>query len=94
MHNQCSRTCFRRNLCASLRILFAPPGVQSWLRVCWGLLPSYFCQLGHSAQSFHNQNFQVYHQIVLGEINVKSFILVLYMHNNTKMYLRLNRNQN
>jgi len=32
--------------------------------------------------------------ILIGEINVKSFILELYMHNDTKIYLRLNRNQN
>jgi len=30
----------------------------------------------------------------MGKINVKSFILELYMHNDTKIYLRLNRNQN
>jgi len=32
--------------------------------------------------------------MLTGDINVKSFILELYMHNNTKIYLRLNRNQN
>jgi len=75
MHNHCSRTCFRCKICASLRKLFAPPGVPSWLRVCWWLLPCDFCSLCHSAQSFHNQIFQVYHQIVVGEINVKSLLL-------------------
>jgi len=30
----------------------------------------------------------------IGEINVKSFILEFYMHNDTKICLRLNRNQN
>jgi len=29
----------------------------------------------------------------MGEIIVRSFILELYMHNNTKIYLRWNRNQ-
>jgi len=28
------------------------------------------------------------------EINVESFILVLRMHNDTKLYLNINRNQN
>jgi len=39
--------------------LLWPPGVPSWLRVCWWLLPCDFCQLCHWAQSFHNQIFQV-----------------------------------
>jgi len=33
-------------------------------------------------------------RVSLGEINVKSFILELYMHNDTKTYLGLNWNQN
>jgi len=74
---------------------FSPLGVPSWLRVCWWLLPCEFCQLCHSAQSFHNQIFRfVEHQILIGEIKVKSFILDLYTHNDTKIYFRLNRNQN
>jgi len=32
--------------------------------------------------------------MLIGKINVKSFILELYMINDTKIYLRLNRNQN
>jgi len=36
-----------------------PPSVPSWLQVCWWLLPCDFCQLCHSAQSFHNQTFHV-----------------------------------
>jgi len=59
MHNHCSRTCLRCKICASLRKFFAPLGVPSWLWVCWWLLPCDFCQLCHSAQSFHNQIFQV-----------------------------------
>ena len=43
---------------------------------------------------FSQSNFQVQHQILIGEINAKSFILEFYMHNDTKIYLRLNRNQN
>ena len=38
--------------------ILRPLGVPSWLRVCWWLLPYDFCQLCHSAQSFHNQIFQ------------------------------------
>ena len=64
-----------------------------WVPFRW-LLPCDFCQLCHSFQSYHNQIFQVQHQILTREINVKSFILDLYMHNDTKIYLRLNRNQN
>jgi len=62
-HNHWFRTRYRWKIWASLRKLFAPSGVQSWLRVCWWLLPCDFCQLCHSAQSFHNQIFQVWHQI-------------------------------
>ena len=103
MHNHCFR-CYM--LCNALlrainvkfgrplRKLFVSPGVPSWLRVCSWLLPCDFYQLCHSFQSFHNQIFQVLHQILIGEINVKSFILEVYMHNDTKLYLRLNRNQN
>ena len=58
-HTHCSRACFRCKTCASLRKFFAPPAVPSWLLVCWWLLPCDFCQLRHSAQSFHNQIFQV-----------------------------------
>jgi len=35
MHNHCFRTCYRCKIWASLRKFFAPPGVPSWLRVCW-----------------------------------------------------------
>ena len=35
MYNQCSFTCFRCKICASLRKFFALHGVPSWLRVCW-----------------------------------------------------------
>jgi len=59
MHNRCFRTCYRCKIWASIRNCFAPSGVASWLRVCWWLLPNDFCQLCHSAQSFHNQIFQV-----------------------------------
>jgi len=60
MHKHCFRACYRCKLWASRRKLLAPPPiVQSWLRVCWWLLPCDFCQLCHSAQSFHNHIFQV-----------------------------------
>ena len=60
MHKHCFRACSRCTIWASLRKLFAPPpGVQSWLRVCWWLLPCDFCQLCDSAQSCHNHIFQV-----------------------------------
>ena len=59
MHNHCFCTCYRCKSWVSLRKFSPPPGVQSWLRVCWWLLPCDFCQLCHSAQSFHNQIFQV-----------------------------------
>jgi len=94
IHNHCFCACYRCKIWASLRKLFALPGVQSWLRVCWWLLPCDLCQLCHTAQSFHNHTFQIYHQILIGEINVKCFIVELHMHNDTKLYLRLNRNQN
>jgi len=46
---------------------YSPPlGVQSWLRVCWWQMPCDYCQLCHSAQSFHNHIFQVEHQILIG----------------------------
>jgi len=41
-----------------LEKIIRPSGVLSRLRVCWWLLPCDFCQLCHSAQSFHNQIFQ------------------------------------
>jgi len=94
MHNHCFRTCYWWKIWISHRKFFVPPDVPSWLQVCWWLLLCAFCQLCHSVQSFYNQIFQVSHQILLGEINVKSFNLELYMHNATKVYLRLNRNQN
>jgi len=89
IHTHCFRTWYRCKIWASLRKLFAHPGVQSTLRVCWWLLPCKFCQLCHSAQSFHNQIFHVWHQIWTGEINVKSIILELYIHNDTKIYMSL-----
>ena len=52
MHNHCFPTCYRCKIWVSLRKLYAPPVVQSWLRVCWWLLPCGFCQLCHSAQFF------------------------------------------
>ena len=58
MHKHCFCACYRFKICASLRKLFAPPGVQIWLRVCWWLLPCDVCQLCHSAQSFHKHIFQ------------------------------------
>jgi len=93
MHNYCFRTCYRCEIWASHRKSFAPPVVKSWLRGCWWLLPCDICHLCHSAQSFHNHTFQVHYQIFIGEINVKILILELYIHNDTKIYLRLNRNQ-
>jgi len=59
MHNHCFRTCYQCKVWAFLRKSFAPPGGPSWLRVCWWLLPCDFCQLCHSAQSFHNENLQI-----------------------------------
>jgi len=38
MHNHGFRTCYRCKIWVSLRKLFAPHGVQSWLRVCWWLV--------------------------------------------------------
>jgi len=57
MHNHCFRICYQCKTWASLRQFFSPPGVQSWIRVCWVTVA--LCQLCHSAQSFHNQIFQV-----------------------------------
>jgi len=43
MHNHCFRTCYRCKIWASLIKFFIPPGVPSWLRVCWWMLPCDFC---------------------------------------------------
>jgi len=44
--------------------------------------------------AFSQSIFQVEHQILMDEINVKSVILRVYLHNETKIELRLNRNKN
>ena len=47
--------------------------------IVWWLLSCDFCQWCHLARSFHNQIFQAYHQILIDEINVKSFILIVIL---------------
>jgi len=98
MHNHCFRTCYRYKIWSSLRNFFAPQvsqaGYGSAGDCCLVLVTVAFCQLCHSAQSFHNQIVQFQHHIFIDEINVKNFILELCMDNDTKIYLRLNRNLN
>ena len=63
--------------CQPLRIYPHAHQANNVISAClilWWLLSCGFCQWCHLARSFHNQNFQVYHQILIDDINVKSFI--------------------
>ena len=86
-------TCYQRKIWASLRKLFVP--LVS--KLVTGLLVTialWLLSIMPLMSVFSQSNFSGLNQILTGEINVKSFILELYTHNDTKIYLRLNRNQN
>jgi len=90
VHNHCFRTCCRCKIRSP-----SENSLNLWCpKLVTGLLVTvalWLLSVMPLSSVFSQSNFSGLTSILIGEINGKSFILVLYMHNDTKIYLRLNR---